>query len=259
MANKKTEVRRVLDKVKAEARTSLTAPEGKLVCDAYGIQVPKEGVAKSAAEAAKLATSIGYPVVLKVISPEILHKTEAGAVIVGVKNAAEARKGFEAIMANAKRYNRKATLLGVQVQQMLGGGQEVIVGAVTDPSFGKLVAFGLGVGGLARVTPTSFLPEEDQGAFFVQVQLPDGVSVARTSEAVGQVEAVLKSMPQVKDTVSIIGYSFLDSFSSSNTAFMVAVLQPFEDRKEAADSAQALIMKTFGATKMPPPTRTTVF
>ena len=110
-----------------------------------------------------------------------------------------------------------------------------------------VVAFGLGVGGLARVTPTSFLPEEDQGAFFVQVQLPDGVSVARTSEVVGQVEAVLKSMPQVKDTVAIIGYSFLDSFSSSNTAFMVAVLQPFEDRKQAADSAQALIAKTFGA------------
>ena len=110
-----------------------------------------------------------------------------------------------------------------------------------------VVAFGLGVGGLARVTPTSFLPEEDQGAFFVQVQLPDGVSVARTSEVVGQVEAVLKSMPQVKDTVSIIGYSFLDSFSSSNTAFMVAVLQPFEDRKQAVDSAQALIAKTFGA------------
>ena len=89
-----------------------------------------------------------------------------------------------------------------------------------------VVAFGIGVGGLARVTPTSFLPEEDQGAFFVQVQLPDAVSVARTSEVVGQVEAVLKSMPQVKDTVAIIGYSFLDSFSSSNTAFMVATLQP---------------------------------
>src|SRR5262249_24918477 len=72
-----------------------------------------------------------------------------------------------------------------------------------------IVAFGLGVGGLARVTPTSFLPEEDQGAFFVQVQLPDGVSVARTSEVVGQVEAILKSMPQVKDAVAIVGYSFL--------------------------------------------------
>jgi HAE1 family hydrophobic/amphiphilic exporter-1 len=110
-----------------------------------------------------------------------------------------------------------------------------------------IVAFGLGVGGIARVTPTSFLPEEDQGAFFIQVQLPDSASVARTSEVVGQVEAILKTMPQVRDTVSIIGYSFLDSFSSSNTAFMVAVLQPFEDRKQVADSVQALIGKTFGA------------
>jgi acetyl coenzyme A synthetase (ADP forming)-like protein len=144
MATNKTAVRRVLDKVKADGRTSLTAPEGKLVCDAYGIAVPKEGVAKSAAETAKLATSIGFPVVLKIVSPEILHKTEAGGVLVGVKSAAEARKGFDTLIANAKKYNKKATLLGVQVQQMLGGGQEVIVGAVTDPSFGKLVAFGLG-------------------------------------------------------------------------------------------------------------------
>src|SRR5438477_10842947 len=142
MANNKKEVQRILDKAKAEGRTSLTAPEGKLVCDAYGITVPKEGVATTPTEAARLATKIGYPVVLKIVSPQILHKTEAGGVLVGVKNAAEARKGFDTILANAKKYNRKATVLGVQVQQMLGGGQEVIVGAVTDPSFGKLVAFG---------------------------------------------------------------------------------------------------------------------
>ena len=81
---------------------------------------------------------------LKIVSPQILHKTEAGGVLVGVKNAADAKKGFATIMANAKKYDKKADLLGVQVQQMVGGGQEVIIGAVTDPSFGKLVAFGLG-------------------------------------------------------------------------------------------------------------------
>src|SRR5438034_11519653 len=144
MANKKSEVLRVLDKVKADGRTSLTAPEGKLVCDAYGIAVPKEGVAASAAEAAKLAAAMGFPVVLKIVSPEILHKTEAGGVLVGVKSADEAQKGYDTIIANAKKYNAKANLLGVQVQQMIGGGQEVIIGAVTDPSFGKVVAFGLG-------------------------------------------------------------------------------------------------------------------
>ena len=84
MANNKTAVRKVLDAAKAEGRTSLTAPEGKKVCDAYGIPVPKEGLAKTAAEAAKLATAMGYPVVMKVVSPQILHKTEAGGVIVGV-------------------------------------------------------------------------------------------------------------------------------------------------------------------------------
>jgi acetyl coenzyme A synthetase (ADP forming)-like protein len=140
----KGSVRQVLDKVKAEGRTSLTAPEGKLVCEAYGIPVPKEGVATSADEAAKLASAMGFPVVLKIVSPEILHKTEAGGVLVGVDSAEAARKAFDAIMANARRYNAQARLLGVQVQQMLKGGQEVIVGAVTDGSFGKLVAFGLG-------------------------------------------------------------------------------------------------------------------
>src|SRR5499433_2780367 len=143
MSNR-TDVRRVLDTVRAEGRTSLTAPEGKAVCDAYGIAVPKEGVATSAADAAKIATAMGFPVVLKIVSPQILHKTEAGGVLVGLRTAAEVRKGFATIVANAKKYDRRAQILGVQVQQMVGGGQEVIIGAVTDPSFGKLVAFGLG-------------------------------------------------------------------------------------------------------------------
>jgi len=144
MAHDKATVRSIIDKVKAEGRTSLTAPEGKLVCDAYGIPVPREGVAKSAAEAARLASQMGFPVVLKIVSPEILHKTEAGGVLVGVKSAADVEQGYATIMANARKYNAKANLVGVQVQQMVQGGQEVIIGAVTDPSFGKLVAFGLG-------------------------------------------------------------------------------------------------------------------
>jgi acetyl coenzyme A synthetase (ADP forming)-like protein len=144
MAHDKNAVKQVLDKAKGEGRTSLTAPEGKLVCDAYGISVPREGVATSAAETAKLASGMGFPVVLKIVSPQILHKTEAGGVIVGVKTAEDAQKGYDTIVANARKYDAKAEILGVQVQQMIAGGQEVIIGAVTDPSFGKLVAFGLG-------------------------------------------------------------------------------------------------------------------
>src|SRR5438132_10224554 len=110
MSQSREAVRKILDAVKADKRTSLTAPEGKLVCDAYGIPVPKEGVATSAADAAKLATGMGFPVVLKIVSPEILHKTEAGGVLVGVKSADEVQKGFDTIMANAKKYDAKAKL-----------------------------------------------------------------------------------------------------------------------------------------------------
>jgi len=140
----KNKVRQILDAVKKAGRDSLTAPEGKLVCDAYGISVPKEGVVSSAAEAQKLAASMGFPVVMKIVSPDILHKTEAGGVLVGVKSAEEAAKGYDTIIANAKKYKSDAHITGVQIQQMIKGGQEVIVGAVTDGSFGKLVAFGLG-------------------------------------------------------------------------------------------------------------------
>jgi acetyl coenzyme A synthetase (ADP forming)-like protein len=144
MAQDKASVRKVLDKAKAEGRTALTAPEGKVVCDAYGIAVPKEGLAHAAGEAATLAQGMGFPVVMKIVSKDILHKTEAGGVIVGVKSAAEAEKAYDTIVANAKKYKSSAKIDGIQVQQMLSGGQEVIIGAVTDPSFGKLVAFGLG-------------------------------------------------------------------------------------------------------------------
>src|SRR3954468_17508361 len=140
----KQAVRKVLDAVKADKRTSLTAPEGKLVCDAYGIPVPKEGVATSAADAAKMASGMGFPVVMKIVSPDILHKTEAGGVIVGVKTAEDAQKAYDTILANAKKYKADAKIEGIQVQQMLTGGTEVIVGSITDGSFGKLVAFGLG-------------------------------------------------------------------------------------------------------------------
>ncbi|MCH8097520.1 MAG: acetate--CoA ligase family protein [Proteobacteria bacterium] len=141
--DKKT-VRAVLDQVKADGRTALSAPEAKKVCDAYAIPVPKEGLATSADEAVKLAGEIGYPAVLKIVSEDILHKTEAGGVLTGLGDAEAVAKGYDTIIANAKDHKAGADIAGVQVQQMLPPAQEVIVGAVTDPSFGKVVAFGLG-------------------------------------------------------------------------------------------------------------------
>jgi len=141
----KAAVRTVLDRVKAENRNALTAPEAKQVADAYGIPVPREGLATSADEAVRLAEGMGFPVVLKIVSQDILHKTEAGGVLVGVEGGDAVRRGYDTILANAKKYQADARIAGVQVQQMLpSGAQEVIVGAVSDPSFGKLIAFGLG-------------------------------------------------------------------------------------------------------------------
>ena len=137
-------VRAVLDQVKADGRTALSAPEAKKVCDAYAIPVPKEGLATSNDEAVKLAAEIGYPAVLKIVSPDILHKTEAGGVLTGLEDAEAVAKGYDTIIANAKDFHAGADIAGVQVQQMLPQAQEVIVGAVTDQSFGKVVAFGLG-------------------------------------------------------------------------------------------------------------------
>jgi hydrophobe/amphiphile efflux-1 (HAE1) family protein len=108
-----------------------------------------------------------------------------------------------------------------------------------------VLLFGAGTFGLSLLTPTGFLPEEDQGAFFISVQLPDGAAVARTSDATREVEALLKQMPAVEHTLSIIGFSLLDGASEPNNAFMVVRLRPFADRKSAADSAQALIRRTF--------------
>src|SRR5260370_15617859 len=79
-------VRKILDQAKATGREALTAPEARGVCEAYGIVIPKEGVAKTADEAATLSSTIGFPVVMKIVSPQILHTTEAGGVIVGLKS-----------------------------------------------------------------------------------------------------------------------------------------------------------------------------
>jgi acetyl coenzyme A synthetase (ADP forming)-like protein len=141
--NKKT-LRAIIDSALAAGRRALSAPEAQQFCDAYGISTPKQGLAATSAEAAKIASRLGFPAVLKIVSDDILHKTEAGGVIAGIENASDARRAFDQLVKNAKRYKKNASLQGVQVQQMLKGGQEVMVGAVTDPTFGKMIAFGLG-------------------------------------------------------------------------------------------------------------------
>src|ERR1700720_2128731 len=109
MGYDQTAVRRILDQAKAAGSSALTAPEAKGISEAYGIAVPKEAVARTATDAAKLAPTIGYPVGIKIGPPQILHKAEAGGGRVGVKSAEAAQDSFATIVDNARRYDAKAS------------------------------------------------------------------------------------------------------------------------------------------------------
>ncbi len=108
-----------------------------------------------------------------------------------------------------------------------------------------IAAGAAGLFGLYKTTPTGFLPQEDQGAFFVFVQLPDGASLSRTRATVEQMEKLMEGLPGMQNVLSIVGYSMLDSAVESNSAFLVAKLKPFADRTSAMESAQALIGRTY--------------
>ena len=110
-----------------------------------------------------------------------------------------------------------------------------------------IAAAGVGIVLMGKITPTGFLPEEDQGAIFTVVQLPDGASVERTRGVVEQVENLIRPMPQVDAVLSIVGFSLLDGGNQPNAAFLVVRLKPFANREGVADGAKAVIGKIFGA------------
>jgi len=127
-----------------EGRKYLLETEAKAVCMEYDIPVTKFKLAKNEAEAVKFADAIGYPVVLKIVSPDIIHKSDVGGVLVGLKNAGGVRKGYNLIMKNVKKHNEKAGIVGILVQEMAPSSTEVIVGTIKDPQFGQTLMFGLG-------------------------------------------------------------------------------------------------------------------
>ena len=110
----------------------------------YGVPVPEHAIVQTAAEAAKAAEKVGFPVVMKVYSPQIIHKSDAGGVIIGVGSKKAAEDAFEKIIKNAKAFDPKAEVKGVLVVQQAAPGLELIVGGKTDPAFGKVLTFGMG-------------------------------------------------------------------------------------------------------------------
>jgi acetyltransferase len=136
--------REVIAAARAQGRTAVTEVEAKQVFSAYGLPVVSTVLAKTEEAAVQAAGKIGYPVVLKIVSPDILHKSEAGGVKVNVMEGEGVRSAFRAILAAAKAYKADADIHGVAVQQMAPPGTEVIIGSVDDKSFGPAVMFGLG-------------------------------------------------------------------------------------------------------------------
>jgi acetyl-CoA synthetase (ADP-forming) len=135
---------KIINQAKEEGRTVLLEPEAKAICVEYGISVPQFKVALNEGEAAECADEIGYPVVLKIVSPDIIHKSDVGGVILDLKNRAEVADAYRKILENVKKYNANAKIVGVLVQEMAPQSTETIVGAIKDPQFGQTVMFGLG-------------------------------------------------------------------------------------------------------------------
>ena len=136
-----------------------------------------------------------------------------------------------------------------RIDNVRDGYASVVRRLVRISSFSVVIVLACAAGAywVSLRTPTGFLPEEDQGAFFISVQLPDDASVSRTGEAAARVEALLKPMPQVQNVFTVVGFSIIDGANASNAALIVPILKPFADRAGAANSAQALIARIFGA------------
>ena len=134
----------MFDNVKRQGRTNLLEEEGYEVLTAYGFPTPKSILGTSEDQCIKAAKEIGLPVVMKIVSQDIVHKSDIGGVKVGLKSDDEVRMAFKTVMDNAKRYKTDAKIKGVLVQEMVKSAKETILGAKRDPLFGPLVMFGLG-------------------------------------------------------------------------------------------------------------------
>jgi acetyltransferase len=179
---------------------ALDAEEGARLIEAAGIPVPPSWLASSPEEAAEYARQVGFPVALKLASPDILHKTDAGGVILGIVDEDKARAGFQVILERARAASPGARLRGVQVQKMVAGGQEVIVGVKRDPTFGPLVMFGLGgiyvevLGDVSfRLAPLSRQDAEEMIAEVRSSRLLTGLRGAKPADRAALIDALLRA------------------------------------------------------------------
>ncbi|MFW6196267.1 MAG: acetate--CoA ligase family protein [Thermoplasmatota archaeon] len=137
-------IKEIIKKAKSDGRINLLEGEARKVIDYAGIQMAEGEVVNSIEECVNASKRIGYPVVLKIVSEDIVHKMDVGGIAIDLQNAEEVEEGYESIMSHVKRNKPEAKIRGISVAEMVEGGEEVVIGGMTDPSFGPVVMFGLG-------------------------------------------------------------------------------------------------------------------
>lgn len=207
----KEAVQQVIERVRSEGRVTIGDAEARAIQTAYGLQIPESRLASTPDEAAIIASEIGYPIVLKIASPDILHKTDVGGVRVGIRNNTELQDAFELMVYRAERYVPGARIWGCQVQQMVPEGVEILVGMNRDPQFGPLVTFGLGgiyVETLKdvtfRIAPFSRLEAEQMLKEIRTHALLDGVRGQPAVDKTAIVDTLLRIGQLVQDFPEIV-------------------------------------------------------
>ncbi len=204
-------VQELFERVRSEGRVSIGDAEAWTVLESYGFTVPKSRLAESPEEAVEIAEEMGYPVVMKIASPDILHKTDVGGVKLNLRSPDDVRDAFDLMVYRAGRYVPDARLWGCQVQQMVSGGREVLLGMSRDPQFGPLVAFGLGgiyVEALKdvafRVAPFSRQEADEMIREIRSYPLLEGVRGEPPADHEAMVDALLRISRLVTDFPEIV-------------------------------------------------------
>jgi acetyltransferase len=193
--------------VKKDGRSVLLGSEAYAVATAYGIKSAPIILATTAEEAGKVAAKMGFPVVLKIASDKILHKSDVGGVKVGLKTQAEVSAAFAEIMTNVKKAHPDVTPNGIEVQKMMPKGQEVIVGMMRDPSFGPMIAFGMGGIYVNLIKDASFVLAHGLTTQAVETQLKSTKAYTLLTGYRGEDASDINS---VKDTIARVARLTLD-------------------------------------------------
>lgn len=204
-------VRATFAKVREEGRNTLGDAEARNIAEAYGLRVPKSRLATTPEEAVQFAEEIGYPVVMKIASPDILHKSDIGGIKVGVTGAGNVRDAFDLLVYRAQRFMPDALIWGVQIQEMVTGAKEIIIGMNRDPQFGPMIMFGLG--GIYvevlkdvtfRIAPITAQEAREMVGEIRSHHLLEGVRGERASDIDAIVDCVLHISQLVTDFPEIV-------------------------------------------------------